>query len=190
VWKYLVCDKGLRLPKSLLHVIDTVSFFNFRPAERVHGSSVAMNLDLTFSRQVSISPTFYMQLFCTKVFCTVFSANSLALYFFGKIILAQKLLAKCFWNWRQVSISQTCLRVAFTCADPKSAKRQSHHQCLFALLWSLCVKTDHKMLTKFTTDLKVWPICQCNEDLTMKCTGVTYKMRFFRFCYFWWKLHN
>jgi len=123
VWKYLVCDKGLRLPKSLLHVIDTVSFFNFRPAERVHGSSVAMNLDLTFSRQVSISPTFYMQLFCTKVFCTVFSANSLALYFFGKIILAQKLLAKCFWNWRQVSISQTCLRVAFTCADPKSAKK-------------------------------------------------------------------
>jgi len=32
-----------------------------------------------------------------------------------------------------MSISSTCLRVAFTCADPKSIKIQSSHKCLFAL---------------------------------------------------------
>jgi len=38
------------------------------------------------------------------------------------------------------SISTTCLCKAFTCADPKSTKRQSSHQCLFALLGSACLK--------------------------------------------------
>jgi len=28
---------------------------------------------------------------------------------------------------------KTCLHAAFTCADPKSPKRQSSHRCLFAL---------------------------------------------------------
>jgi len=46
--------------------------------------------------KVSISPTFYMQLFNVKVFCTqLFSIFSLALLFFGKRILPQKLCIKC-----------------------------------------------------------------------------------------------
>jgi len=62
------------------------------------------------------------------------------------------------WNWHQLKlcpspaevfpagvsplgwISPTCLRADFTCADPKSAKRQSSHQGLFALLGSAHVK--------------------------------------------------
>jgi len=35
-----------------------------------------------------------------------------------------------------LSISPTCIWAAFTCKDPKSAKRQSSHQCLSALLGS------------------------------------------------------
>ena len=47
-----------------------------------------------FIVQVSISPTFYKQLFHTKVLC-VLCAYNLGLYFFGKRILALKLLIKC-----------------------------------------------------------------------------------------------
>jgi len=47
-------------------------------------------------------------------------------------------------------ISPTCLCKAFTQEDHKSARRQSSHQCLFALLESSCTKTVHKMLVKST----------------------------------------
>jgi len=40
----------------------------------------------------------------------------------------------CDWNVEQGLISPKCLRAAFTRADPKSARRQSSHKCLFALL--------------------------------------------------------
>jgi len=40
------------------------------------------------------------------------------------------------------------LRAAFKCKDPKSAKRQSHHQYLLALLGSTRVKASRKMLMK------------------------------------------
>ncbi len=33
------------------------------------------------------------------------------------------------------------VQTTFMCAGPKSAKRQSSHQCLFALLRSVCVKS-------------------------------------------------
>jgi len=49
------------------------------------------------------------------------------------------------------TILPTCLRAAFMLADPKSAKRQSSHQCLFALLVSVRVKAVHKMLVILTT---------------------------------------
>jgi len=48
------------------------------------------------------------------------------------------------------NISQT----AFTCADPKSTKKQSSHQCLFALLGSAHVKAARKTLVKLI------PVCQ------------------------------
>jgi len=42
---------------------------------------------------------------------------------------------------------------SFTCEDPKSAKRQSSHQCLFALLETTCAKIASKTLVKSTPDL-------------------------------------
>jgi len=50
--------------------------------------------------------------------------------------------------WNQELISTTCLWVAFTPADLKNTKRQSSNQCFLALLGSLCVKADCKMLVK------------------------------------------
>ncbi len=47
-------------------------------------------------------------------------------------------------------ISPICLRPAFTCADPRSAKRQSRRQCLFELLGSLNAKPACKILVKLT----------------------------------------
>jgi len=49
------------------------------------------------------------------------------------------------------SISPTCLCTAFTCADPKSSKRQSSHQCLFTLLGSVHTKASGKTLVKLTS---------------------------------------
>jgi len=48
------------------------------------------------------------------------------------------------------SISPTGLLAAFPCTDPKSAKRQSCHQCLFVLLGSLRITAARKMLVKLT----------------------------------------
>ncbi len=45
----------------------------------------------------------------------------------------------------------TCLREAFTTADPKRVKIQSSCQYLFALLGSDCVKALIKMLMNLTT---------------------------------------
>jgi len=38
------------------------------------------------------------------------------------------------------------------CADPKSAKRQQHHMCLFALLGSMQVKAARKTVVKSTPE--------------------------------------
>jgi len=43
--------------------------------------------------------TFYKQLFHTKVLCVPFICLQFGFVFFGKRILAQKLLIKCWWNW-------------------------------------------------------------------------------------------
>ncbi len=54
------------------------------------------------------------------------------------------------------------LRSAFTNKDPKSKKRQSSHQCHFALLGSASVKATGKTFVKLTpvvnVTLKVWKI--------------------------------
>ena len=50
----------------------------------------------------------------------------------------------------QGSISSTCSRAAFRCADTKSAKKLLDLNDFFALLGSAHVKADHKMLEKLT----------------------------------------
>jgi len=47
-------------------------------------------------------------------------------------------------------------RAAFMCADPKSVKRQSSHQCLFAILGSAQVKAAHKTLVKLNPGVNIW----------------------------------
>jgi len=42
------------------------------------------------------------------------------------------------------------LHAVFSFANPKSAKRQSSHPCLFAFLESACIKAAHKMFVKLT----------------------------------------
>jgi hypothetical protein len=48
------------------------------------------------------------------------------------------------------SITPTYLHAAFMSEDPKSSKRQSSYQCLFALLESSREKAAHKTLVKST----------------------------------------
>ncbi len=51
---------------------------------------------------VSISPIFYRQLFRMEVFCAAFKCIQFGFVVFGKRILVQKLLIKCWWNWNLV----------------------------------------------------------------------------------------
>ncbi len=67
---------------------------------------------------MSISPTFYDQLFCMKVFGVTFLYFRSALYFFGRIILAQKLLVKCWWNRKQFT-NVTKIKPMFVLHCPK-----------------------------------------------------------------------
>jgi len=66
------------------------------------------------------------------------------LNFYTIVIYPRKLHMKCWWNWHLVLLSSTCLRTAFTGADPKIIKLQSSCQYLFALLGSACIKLPVK----------------------------------------------
>jgi len=88
--------------------------------------------------------------FCTKVLWEAFFYLHVTREKLPKRLLYKKTLVKCWWNWHLRLISPTCLPEAFTFEDPKSAKRQSRHQCLFVLLGSAQVKADCKMLLKST----------------------------------------
>ncbi len=81
--------------------------------------------------------------FTWKCFAQLFCAYSLGLQFFGTMKLVQKLLIKYWCNWLQGLISPTFFLAAFKHPNPKSTKRQSHHQIVFALLWSLCVSSSN-----------------------------------------------
>ncbi len=50
---------------------------------------------------VSISPTFYVQLFVQNCFAQLFSTYSLTLKFFGKRLSAKKLFVKMLLKWNQ-----------------------------------------------------------------------------------------
>ena len=47
------------------------------------------------------------------------------------------------------------LHTAFECADPKGAKKTDNLTVFFALLGSVCVKAENKMLVKFSPGLVV-----------------------------------
>jgi len=47
---------------------------------------------------------------------------------------------KLHWNSYLGSISQILFSATFTCADPKSRKKQSIHQCLLLCFWDLCLQ--------------------------------------------------
>jgi hypothetical protein len=53
----------------------------------------------------------------------------------------------------KVSISPTCLRQAFACADSKSLKIHSSCQYLFVLWGSTCVKAAPKILMKLSPNV-------------------------------------
>ena len=51
--------------------------------------------------QVSISPTFYEQVFCRKVFWAAFLDLRLRFVFFWQKEIGSKTSVKCWWNWLQ-----------------------------------------------------------------------------------------
>ena len=55
-------------------------------------------------RQVSISQTFYEQLFCAIEFCTAYMYVQFRFVIFCQRKFAQKLLVKCWWNCLQGSL--------------------------------------------------------------------------------------
>jgi len=64
---------------------------------------------------MSVSPTFNVQLFCMKVFCTAFLHLQFGfVIFWKKHVLAQNLLVKCWWNWIKVSISPKFYKQLFS----------------------------------------------------------------------------
>ncbi len=67
-----------------------------------------MLTSLSLQWLVSISSTFYMHLFVQKCFAQLYYVYSLALNFFGKIILAQKLLVKFGWKLTTRSLWVVC----------------------------------------------------------------------------------
>ena len=76
------------------------SMYGNNKKENVSFSDVTLwgNINLMES-QVSISPTFYEQLFRTQVFRAAILYLQLRFVFFGKRKSAQKLFVKCWWNW-------------------------------------------------------------------------------------------
>ncbi len=84
---------------------------------------------------MQISPTFYEQLFCTKVFCAAFLKLQ-----FGFVIFWQKEISAKACVYFTI---QHCW-ATFTNTDSKSAKRHWWLDCLFALLGSGHVKAALK----------------------------------------------
>ena len=73
---------------------------------------------------VLISPTFYEQLFCTKVWRAAFLYLHCRFVLFGTRKLAQKLLIKCRWNWHLVFASRNVPWQEYrTCSGPRLSPR-------------------------------------------------------------------
>jgi hypothetical protein len=77
-----------------------------------HHFLLRVNQDQFIRLLESISPTFYMQLFCTNISQESFRTTYiLGLCLIGAIILAQKVLKKCWWNWHLLSSSSFSLEM-------------------------------------------------------------------------------
>ncbi len=100
---------------------------------------------------MSISSTFYEIIFHVKVFFCSFSIVTIWLcHFFGKIILAQKLLVKVDILTIGINFINILLE-AFMFADLESAKKKTDNLTVcFALLESAGVKVAHRTLMKLT----------------------------------------
>jgi len=85
--------------------------------------------------QPSISSTFYAHIFCTKFWPKKLQSWNVTRESWAIHFCTKKSRIRCWCNWHLGSPS-TSLRAALTHKDPKSAKRHSSHQCLFALLGS------------------------------------------------------
>ncbi len=81
---------------------------------------------LVYQFHQHFTSTFLVQKYLEQIFFTF----CFCLHFFGKIILAQKLLIKCWWNWHQWSTSSTfyasvfCVKVLF-CQNPLICQSQN-----------------------------------------------------------------
>jgi len=78
--------------------------FDERCEQQYYFYSVALITNTAMRSQ--FHQLFMNNFFVQKCFTKLFSPSSLGLKFFGKMILAQKLLVKCWWNWLQVTLYQ------------------------------------------------------------------------------------
>jgi len=90
---------------------------------------------------VSISSTFYVRIFCTRVF-------SLLRFWLWTNFCTKNTCVECWWNWHLGSILPTCLREAFILAEPKRSIRRWWLNCLFSLLVSASLKAAPKHVDK------------------------------------------
>jgi len=97
---------------------------------------------------VNLTNLLQAALFGWKCFLKLFSIHSFVFLLLREIILVQKLIVKCWWNWLQVSISPICLRKASTRADTKSSK-DSQVTRVFLHFWDLF---EQKLLVKCRWD--------------------------------------
>jgi len=110
--------------------------------------------------QVSISSTFYVRIFCTKLWRKKFQSCVLGLKYFGAKISVQNEHVKCWCNWQQVPLA---------CLDPIRIKNVYSRIVLIRILpgfffWK--IRTEPSRLTNqrrtflilFLTFLNFWSI--------------------------------
>jgi len=111
---------------------------------------------------------FYKQFFShERFFALILCRGCVSVFCSSKIVektahktKSQPLISACQNLWYTQGRFHQHLIEAFTCPDPKSAKRQSSQQCLFALLGSEHIKATHKTLCS-----EIDPWCGWNRSL-------------------------
>ncbi len=108
------CEKTFQHPSRLrLHKIDAHGQYE-KIERKEKGPFICEHCGMTLKSGVNFINILLAPYFVQKCFAQIFSYYSLALIFFGKIILAQRLLVRCWWNWLQLAFSSiTC------CLAPK-----------------------------------------------------------------------
>ena len=145
--------RPVRILECPLSYFPTILFFQ--------GSQLQKKLlvQISVSQQVirdlvSISPTFYKQLFCTKDFRTAFLYLHCRFKLFQRKEIGAKAACKMLAKLTPAGVNFTnILRAAFTRSDPKKAKKTVKLSSLIALLGSLRTKAACKMLAKLTPAL-------------------------------------